>query len=145
MADFGPAFKDSRNLVVGPLALIGGAEPSPEAVVLAHEGQKYPLLVRAGHVVTLEIPSGKQETAGLAYGPLPQGRIRLRDAHRRVTFVACRPEKDSGSTADGAVTFWSGAIMTSAPDCVPLNVYVDGKASPRHAAVPVGPRPCKTP
>lgn len=47
-ADFGPAFADPANLVVGPLALIGGAGPTPAYMVRRHGGQKYPLLVRPG-------------------------------------------------------------------------------------------------
>lgn len=141
-ADFGQAFTDPGNLVVGPLLLVGGAEPTSPAVILAHDGQKYPLLVKAGHTVTVQLPRGARRTAGLAYGPLPEGRVRLSDAHDAITFIACRPDEPSGSSAGGPVTFWSGFVMTRAPDCVPLNVYVDDEPSPRRAVVPVGPGPC---
>jgi hypothetical protein len=143
-ADFGPAFSDPSNLVVGPLALVGGAEPSSAATILAHGGQKYPLLVKAGHTVTVRLPRGARRTAGLAYGPFPEGRLQLGDAHDTITFVACRPDEASGSSAGGPVTFWSGFVMTRAPDCVPLDVYVDDEASPRRAVVPVGPGPCES-
>lgn len=66
-ADFGPAFADPGNLVVGPLALVGCAEPTPAYVVRRHGGHKYPLLVRAGHTVTARA----EGTARLACGPLP--------------------------------------------------------------------------
>jgi hypothetical protein len=143
-ADFGPAFSDPGNLVVGPLALVGGAEPSSAATILAHDGQKYPLLVKAGHTVTVRLPRDARRTAGLAYGPFPEGRVQLRDAHDTITFVACRPDEASGSSAGGPVTFWSGFVLTRAPDCVPLDVYVDDEASPRRAVVPVGPGPCES-
>lgn len=144
-ADFGEAFADPSNLVVGPLLLVGGAEPTSEAVILAHDGQKYPLLVKAGHTVTVQLPRGVRRTAGLAYGPFrPEGRARLSDAHDTITFVSCRRDEASGSSAGGPVTFWSGFVMTRAPDCVPLNVYVDDEPSPRHAVVSVGPGPCES-
>ena len=89
--------------------------------------------------------------AGLAYGSLPQQReARLRDTHRSVTFVACRPGRatrdydpdgPSGSSADGvAVTFWSGFVLTRAPACIPLEVYVDGSATPQRVGLPLGRR-----
>jgi hypothetical protein len=144
-ADFGQAYADPSNLVVGPLLLVGGAEPTSEATVLAHDGQKYPLLVKAAHTVTVQLPRRARRTAGLAYGPFPEGRVRVRDAHDTITFVACGPDEPSGSSAGGPVTFWSGFVMTHIPDCVPLNVYVDDEPSPRHAVVPVGPGPCESP
>ena len=137
IADFPDAFESPSNLVVGPLALVGGAGPTADATVLAHDGQKYPLLVKAGHVVTLELPRDARATAGLSYGrDRPQGRLRLRDAHDTITFIACR--RGDG----GPFTFWSGVVMTAFPDCVPLNVYVDDEPAPRRAVVPLRSRPC---
>jgi ferredoxin len=138
MADFGPAFADPQNLVVGPLLLVGGAEITPEAVVLAHDGQKFPLLVKAGHTVTVDVPSSLRKTAGLAYGPCPEGAIKVEEAHDTITFVACGRDDPSGSTAGGPVTFWSGFVMTSVPRCLPLDVYVGGEAAPRRVEVALG-------
>ena len=135
-ADFGPAFGDSANLVVGPVAMIGAAEFTPADVVRRFGGQKYPLLVKAGHSVTIEVPAGARTFAGLGYGPLPQGEITLERAHRRVTFIACK--EGSGSTAEGPVTFWSGSVVTNAPHCVPLDVFVDGEIAPRRVFIPLG-------
>ncbi len=135
MADFGQAFTDPRNLVVGPLLLDGGNVPSPAATIQAQGGQKYPILVKAGHSVTVQLPREVRRTAGLEYGS-------LRDADT-ITFIAC-PEGRSGSSAGGPVTFWSGFVMTRSPACIPLDVYVDDELSPRQAVVPVGPGPCET-
>jgi hypothetical protein len=140
MADFGDAFGDPQNLVVDPLVLVGGAMPVSEAVVLAHDGQKFPLLVRAGRTVTVEIPSAFRKTTGLAYGPLPQGRVRVSDAHDSIRFVSCGRD-EAGSTARGPVTFWSGFVMTSVPICLPLDVYVDDDATPRRVRIALG-KPC---
>ena len=148
-AKFPGAFTSPRNLVVGPLVLIGGSF-TDESTVREFGGNKFPLLVAAGHVVTVRIGRSARASAGLAYGPLPQGReTQLRDAHQSVTFVACRPGKardynpdgPSGSYADGvAITFWSGFVLTRAPACIPLEVYVDDEPKPRRVALALGRR-----
>ena len=145
---FPGAFTDRRNLVVGPLVLVGGAF-TPAGTVTEFGGNKFPLLVKAGYTVTLRLGHGTRG-AGLAYGPLPQGRTRLSDTYRSVTFAACRPGKaprryseagPSGSYADDiAVTFWSGFVLTRAPACIPLEVYVDTAARPIRADLPLGRR-----
>src|SRR3954447_24031045 len=55
-ANFAGAFTSRRNLVVGPLVLVGGAY-TDAATVRKFGGNKFPLLVRAGHVVTLQLAS----------------------------------------------------------------------------------------
>lgn len=138
MADFGPAFADPHNLVVGPLLLVGGAEATSEALIRAHEGQKFPLLVKAGHRVRMSVPAEAKSFGGLAYGPFPEGEIRARDAHDEITFVACDRDEPSGSKAGGPVTFWSGFVMTSVPTCLPLDVYVDEESTARRIEMSLG-------
>lgn len=107
-------------------------------------GNKFPLLVKAGHRVTLELSPSTRKGAGLAYGPLPQGEMRLRDAHRIVTFVACPRGEPSGSSADGqSVTFWSGGILSTSARCVPVQVWVDGASEPRRVVIHLGTRNCR--
>ncbi|MGH2969998.1 MAG: hypothetical protein ACRDK0_13190 [Solirubrobacteraceae bacterium] len=140
-ARFPGAFSRRANLVVGPLAMIGAAGLTTRDVVHEFGGNKFPLLVRAGHTVTVELLPGMRRTAALGYGPLPQGEIRVRDGHRVVTFVACPPTQDSGSDADGEpVTFWSGFMLAGSPQCVSMRVWVDDEPAPRKAAVPLGRR-----
>jgi hypothetical protein len=148
-ANFPGAFTDPRNLIVGPLVLMGGSYTSA-ATVRQFGGNKFPLLVKAGHRVTVSLPARARAVAGLAYGPLPQGEIRLRDTHQTVTFVACqagrpsrryRPGGPSGSYADGvSVTFWSGFVLARTPSCVPLHIYVDDEPSPRRVGLSLGRR-----
>ena len=143
-ASFPGAFTSPRNLVVGPLALVGaGGTPQFVWDSTGKEGfQKFPLLVRANHRVTAELSQSTRRAAGLAYGPLPQGEVHLRDTHRVVTFIACRSGR-SASRADGRpVTFWSGSVLARSPRCVPLLVWVDNQPSPRRAVIRLGVSTC---
>jgi hypothetical protein len=144
-ASFPGAFSNPRNLVVGPLAFIGaGGTPSVVSNSTGTEVfQKFPLLVRRGHRVTVELSPSTRRGAGLAYGPLPQGETYLRDTHRVVTFIACRHGQRSGSSADGRpVTFWSGSVLARSPRCVRLLVWVDAERSPRRAVIRLGVTNC---
>lgn len=148
-ASFPSAFTSPLNLVVGPLVLIGGAY-TDASTVREFGGNKFPLLVKAGHTVTVRLARRGRRVAGLAYGPHAQGRRTLRDTYQSVTFVACRPGRaprryspngPSGSYADGAaVTFWSGFVLTRAPSCIPLDIYVDDAPSPRRVGLSLGRR-----
>jgi hypothetical protein len=142
MADFGAAFADPNNLVVGPLLLVGGTEITSEGVVNAYDGQKFPLLVKAGHTVVVQLPRNVWRTAGLAYGSVPQGIVKVSDAYDSIRFLACDRDEPSGSRAGEPVTFWSGFVMTSVPQCLPLDVYVDGEATPHRVEIALGAR-CK--
>jgi len=157
-ANFPGAFRASRNLVVGPLVLIGGTY-TPADVVREFGGNKFPLLVKAGHTVTVRVSRAARRSAGLAYAglgrrPLPQGKVTPADAAHTMTFRACspgpapkdyRPGGPSGSKADGeSVTFWSGFVLASAPACLPLEVYVDEDPSPRRVGLALG-RRCENP
>jgi hypothetical protein len=129
--------------------LVGGAS-TPASTVREFGGDKFPVLVEAGHTVTVRLAPGARREAGLAYGPLPQAEVRLRDTHQAVRFVACRPGRPSRryrpsgpsrSYADAiAVTFWSGFVLARAPTCVPLDVYVDREPSPRRVGLALGRR-----
>jgi hypothetical protein len=137
-AAFPGAFADPRNLVVGPLTFVGGNVPTSPSVIRGVGGQKFPLLVQAGHTVTVQVPLAVRSVAGLGYGPLPQGEVTLRDAHHTVTFVSCRRGEPSGSSANGPVTFWSGFVVTNVPKCVPLDLYLDDDPSPRRVVLSLG-------
>jgi hypothetical protein len=147
------AFTDRRNLVAGPLVLVGGAS-TDASTVREFGGNKFPLLVKAGHTVTVQLAPRARRIAGLAYGPLPQREVKLPDTYQAVTFAACRPGRPSrryrpdgpsGSFADGvAVTFWSGFVLARAPTCVGLDVYVDDERSPRRVGLALGRRCSQT-
>lgn len=125
---------------MGPLVLMGGTL-TDAGTVRKFGGNKFPLLVKAGHTVTVQVAPRARRVAGLGYGPLPAGEAQMRDTYTSVTFVACRPGGPSGSSADGvAVTFWSGSVLTRTPACVPLNIYVNEEPSPRRVGLSLGRR-----
>lgn len=139
---FPDTFSDPETVAVGPVALLGAAWVPPN-VVRQFGGDKIPVLVRHGHRVTIEVPRRLRRVVGLAYGRLPEGDVRLRDAHRVATFIACRGDKESGSRAGRKrVTFWSGFVLTSASRCVPLKVWVDDDPLPRETILRMGIRRC---
>ena len=139
-AGFGAEYSSRRNLVVGPLAMIDAGTFTPPSVVRRVHGNKFPLLVKAGHTVKIEVAAAARGFAALGYGPLPQGEITLEVAHPSVTFIACARGAPSGSTAGGPVTFWSGGLVANEPHCVPLDVYVDGRDTPQRVFVELGAR-----
>jgi hypothetical protein len=131
-AHFPGAFADRDNLVVGPLVLVGAAYTSP-STIREFGGDKFPALVRAGHTVTVQLPRTARRTAELGWA---RGRRRVED--HTTTFVACRADRPSGSSADGPVTFWSGGVGTRTIGCVPLKIYVDDEPSPRRVGLSLG-------
>jgi hypothetical protein len=139
-ASFPGAFQDPANTVVGPFVLVGGARPTPAAVVASHGGQKHPVLVRAGRTVTVRVPPGARDHVSLGYGSLPQGEVGYPDGHPAVTFVACQPDEGSGSWAGlgEPVTFWSGFVFARKPSCAPLDIQVGGDV--RGIEIPLGDR-----
>ena len=139
-ARFPGAYSSRRNLVVGPLAMIGGGVFTGAATVREFGGNKFPLLVRAGHRVTVSIPAPARTTAALSYGADAAGDP---NPKHTISFTACS-QRRSASRADGRVTFWSGFVLTSAPLCVPLDVYADGAARPRRVQIALG-RRCEPP
>jgi len=135
-ADFPGAFADRDNLVVGPLVLVGAAAFTPASVIREFGGNKFPALVRAGHTVTIQLPRPVRRTADIGWGPNLRGS--RRGAGHTITFVACRADQPSGSSADGPVTFWSGGVGTRTIGCVPLRIYVDDEPSPRRVGLSLG-------
>jgi hypothetical protein len=92
--------------------------------------------------VTIRLPRAVWQTAGLGYGPLPEGEVQVDEAYDAVTFVACGRGEPSGSRAGGPVTFWSGFVLTSKPACIPLLVHADNNPSPERVVLSLGKDPC---
>jgi hypothetical protein len=128
-----------------------GGSYTPASTVGRFGGNKFALLVKAGHTVTVQVRTDFRGRAGLFYG---RGGVltetRIPDTEHTITFIACkpgepsdtyRPEGPSASDADGEqVTFWSGFVLTRAPGCVPLDVYIDDDPSPQRVGLALGRR-----
>jgi hypothetical protein len=130
-ADFPGAYTDPGNIVAGPLSIVRGVH-TPASTIREFGGDKIPVLVQAGHRVTVALSRRTRRHAGLAYGPLPQGEIALADTHRVVTFRACSDR----------LTFWMGFVVVDSPRCVPLRLWIDGERAPRRAVMAMGVREC---
>ena len=132
VADFPEAFTDENNLVVGPLALIG-AGGMPEYSE-SFGGNKFPLLVRNHHRVTIELLVFPGQGVSLVYAPDPDP-----GGHQVLTFKACQRDHSFGSSADGRpVTFWSGGVLADSPQCVPLRVWIDDRRVPQEVTISLG-------
>lgn len=136
-AGFPRAFTSSDNLVVGPLVMVGAGRMTDVATAREFGGNKFPVLVAAGHRVTIELT---RRFASLGYGIHRDGAVTVADGHRVVTFRSCSAER-ALSRADGRrVTFWSGFVLVSQPSCVPLRIWIDGETKPRQARIALGRR-----
>lgn len=139
-AGFPRAFTRSNNLVVGPLVMVGAGRMTDAATAREFGGNKFPVLVAAGHRVTIELTRRTRRFASLGYGIHRDGAVTVADGHRVVTFRSCSAER-ALSRADGRrVTFWSGFVLVSEPSCVPLRIWIDGETKPRQARIALGRR-----
>jgi hypothetical protein len=139
-ASFPGAYASARNLRVGPLVLVGGRTYSSPETVRRFGGQKYPALLAAGHTARIEISPRARRTTSLTWAAAAHGTRRVEDGLRVVGFRACG-RRASQSDADGRpVTFWSGFILTTAPRCLRMKVWIDGARTPRRVRIPLGRR-----
>jgi hypothetical protein len=142
-ASFPGAYTRRDNLVVGPLSMIGAGRYTPPVTVHQFGGNKFPVLVRAGHTVTLALSRRANRAASLFYAIGDGGALtetRVSDGRRAITFRPCSARR-SLSDADGdPVTFWSGFVVVSKPMCVRLKVWIDAEPRPRHSHIALGRR-----
>jgi hypothetical protein len=139
LARFQPS---ARDLVVGPLTLVGAREYSPPAAIATFGGQKYPALVRAGHRAVVEVVRSESRTTSLLYADHrgTQGGRKVTDGDRVVDFRSCSRAKAGSSYGGRAATFWSGFVLASRPRCVHLRIWVDRERTPRRVGIPAGAR-----
>lgn len=135
--------KSARDLVIGPLVLVGARAYSSPEVIARFGGQKYPAVVLAGHRVTVELSRSVRRSTSLLYADdhwrLPDGERTVRDGHRVVEFRACTTDRRAASSYDGRkATFWSGFMLTTVPRCLKLRIWVDDARTPRQARIPLG-------
>jgi hypothetical protein len=137
-------FRSSRlNLELGSFVLVGARDYTPPDVVAEFGGQKYPAIVLAGHRVTVAL-AGPGRRTSLLYADdhrnLPDGVRTVADGHSAVDFHACGTARADSSYDGRKATFWSGFVLTTAPRCLKLRVWVDDRRAPRRARIPLGRR-----
>jgi hypothetical protein len=140
--DFGDAYTNHDNIVVGPLVITNAVYTEPETI-REFGGDKIFVLLRPGHRVTLALSQRTYRVASLGYGPLPQEvELTPKDGHRVVTFMPCPAERAWSSAGGKPVTFWSGFMLTNTFLCLPIDVWVDDEPQPRKIALGMGVRDC---
>lgn len=125
----GDSFTSANNLVIGPLSMIGAGREVSTSTVKQFDGQKFAVLVRAGHTVTVKV--SRTSSGSLTHG-------RNRAGSRKITFRACGAAKAASEAGGEPVTFWSGFVRLSNPACVRLKVWTDRAADPRPASIRMG-------
>jgi hypothetical protein len=133
-AHFPHAFANEDNLIAGPLVMIGASTFTDAATVKRFRGNKFPLLVAAGHTVTIELTRATRRFAWLSYGPNGRGR------HSTTTFRSCDPGHANSDSDGRPVTFWAGFVRASRPGCVRMHVRVDRERTPRRRQIELGAR-----
>ena len=134
----------AHDLAVGPLRMIGAREYVSPAVIARFGGQKYPMVLLAGHRVTVELPRAVRSTTSLFYADdhwkQPDGERTVGDGHGVVAFRACTAAR-AGSSYDGRdATFWSGFVLTTAPRCLKMRISIDDEPTPRRVSIALGKR-----
>src|SRR5918992_3331152 len=110
--DFGDAYTNPDNIVIGPLVITNAVYTEPETI-REFGGDKIFVLLQPGHRVTLALSQETYRVASLAYGPLPQEvELTPPDGHRVVTFRPCPAERAWSSAGGKPVTFWAGFMLT---------------------------------
>lgn len=143
----GPArFQTKDSVVVGPLSFPTLAVYAPAAVLDNRAPwfwMKSPVIVRAGHTVTIKIAGDARRSTGFV-GFGGRGGTTLADSRGIVTFTACGRHQSSGSSVGGQpVTFWPGGFVAPpAPVCVPLDFYVDHSRAAQRVVVSLAAGAC---
>jgi hypothetical protein len=107
---------------------------------------KSPVLLRAGHTVTIKITGDARRSTGFV-GFGGHGGTTLADSRGTVTFTACGRHQSSGSSVGGQpVTFWAGGFAAPpAGVCVPLDFYVDHSRVAHRVVISLAAGTCPSP
>jgi hypothetical protein len=116
--------------------LVGGAESTSPSEIHRLGGQKFPLLLKAGHTATVQVVGSARTFAGLGYVPRSYGGRTLRDSNQTITFVSCRTNETSGRVRMGRRSR-SGPVSRLPPSRCACHSTSTSTDSPRRDA-----RPC---
>ncbi len=133
----GGTFTSRWNLVVGPIAM-RGAGGTPVYYSNDFGGNKFPLYMRGGHRVTVEVSRRNPQGTRFMYGRRPA---------RVITFISCRsvempPRNPYEPHTACCFSFWGGGVFAPSPRCVHLLAWVDDERSPRRAVIRLGVPDC---
>ena len=131
----------ARDVLRGPLALLGAREIQRHRVPIGRYGVRLGIMLEAGHEATIVVHPDSREIAELEYRF--QGGRRVREW--QVAFRACEGDEPrfSGPGTVGPRTIWAGGLKVRRPGCVRLLIAVDG-AAVDDVRLPFG-RPCRPP
>lgn len=143
----------SDSVVAGPVALYPArllrreSNPNPGARFV---DEKTLVVVRAKQEGTLAVPQAYRRRASLDYErdvarQRRSGPVKLADGVSSVRFVACRPDArplSPGHRLDRETQF-NGGIVTKWGHCLPLDVFVRGRAAPLRAVISFGAGRCR--
>ena len=126
-------------LAYAPAAALENRTPAP--------WMKSPVLLRAGHTVTIQIIGDARRSTGFV-GFGGHGGTTLADSRGTVTFTACGRDQSSGSSVGPGqpVTFWAGGFAAPpAAVCVPLDFYVDHSRVAHRVVISLAAGACTSP
>jgi hypothetical protein len=138
----GPIAADpARDVVRGPLALIGGRVVQRHRMPMGTDGMRLGVLLRAGHRAMLALAPESREDVALQYRM--EGSQRPPDIS--VGFAPCDPStpRFGGDGTVGRATAWAGGLLARRPTCARLLVWVDDVRQ-RDVRLPLG-EPCRPP
>lgn len=123
---------DDADIVVGPVtfattrSLLRTASVNPNGMRAS-----LPLAIAPGPAVTLVVPEADREHVALNYNPQTRYTVGapLETAQQSVRFAACGAETPRQ---------YNGGIIVAGARCVTLDVWIDGKDTPRKALLPFG-------
>lgn len=129
----------TRDVVIGPLALLGG-RASLRAAPDAYDGRgwKAPLSIPDGTTVTLSVPAAMRGKVGFSFTHAVERRVHRRSVAAASPSVVLRGcPRAAGRQRSG----FPGGILSDRPRCVTLTVRVHGPERRTHRArVPLGHR-----
>lgn len=141
----GPHTPDARDIRVGPVVFVAAreyADQPPEVFAPVTEdgyrrGNKLLVIVDEDTRVLLVVPPEARETVALGYGTWRVHHLTEADSpftvaqgEPAVIFQECRPRPGG--------TQFDGGLLVAGPQCVPLDVYVEGASLPERVTIGFG-------
>lgn len=118
----------SRDQVLGPMALLGARQTTREPDAFDGRGYKVPVTLPRGMSATLSVSRRGRDRVGLVFTQAAQSRVLrvgVRGGDSAVRFEACAAAEPAGRTG------WPGGFVLDRPRCATLVLKVDGRPDVR--------------